>query len=555
MKKLFPRQAGRLLTGTLALAFAVSASVVAQHGDVAGPAPKLTAQQWQADVRFLGEELPRRHRNAFHRMRREDFEAAVQSLHDRVPSMSEDEILVGMMRVVAMVKDGHTSLFPRGYFRTGLYPVRLYLFSDGLFVRQAAPAYAEIVGARVLKIGDASAEEAVRAAMQVVPADNEMGARALAPVALTIPEVLAGLKINTDKQRLRLTVAAGGKERVVEVQPAGTFESMFRPTPADWVDAARGTQTPLYLKDRNNLYWFEYVKDRRLVYVQQNGVANKEGGEPVGDFYRRVFEFVEANPVEKLVLDLRHNGGGNNTLNRQVVVGLIRSKVNRRGQLFVITGRETFSAAQNLVNQIEKYTEAIFIGEPTAGHPNHYGDNRPFTLPNSKLIVRASTLWWQDLDPRDERQWTAPEIAAELSSEDYRAGRDPALQAALEYAPGSALSEMIDAAKSQRTLAEFLPNYRAYKASAKSKYVSTEAAMNSFGYWLLERRRVADATTVFELNVAAYPASANVYDSLGDALEAAGRKEEAVKSFEKALSIDPNYPSSLAALRRLKGNQ
>lgn len=257
--------------------------------------------------------------------------------------------------------------------------------------------------------------------------------------------------------------------------------------------------------------------------------------------------------MEKFVLDLRNNDGGNNGLNRQVVIGIVKSRIDERGKLFVITGRRTFSAAQNLVNELEKYTNAIFVGEPTAGHPNHYGDATPITLPNSKLNVRVSTLYWQDLDPRDNRQWTAPELAAELTSQDYRAGRDPALQAVLEYKPGSSFAEMISAASTPKDLADFVVKYKAFKTDSKHRFVNTEAAMNRFGYSLLQAKRVGDAIEVFRLNTEAYPASANVYDSLGDALEAAGRREEAIKSFEKALSINPNYPSSLAALRRLKG--
>jgi tetratricopeptide (TPR) repeat protein len=60
---------------------------------------------------------------------------------------------------------------------------------------------------------------------------------------------------------------------------------------------------------------------------------------------------------------------------------------------------------------------------------------------------------------------------------------------------------------------------------------------------------------VFKLNAEAYPRSANVHDSLGDAYEAAGQKDEAIKSFERALAIDPAFPSSLAAVQRLKGKQ
>ena len=519
-------------------------------------APKLSVEQWQADVRFLGEELPKRHRNAFHRMKREEFEAAVKTLYDKVPTMTEDEIIVGMMKIVAMVKDGHTLIIPTGFFRSGVYPVKFYLFSDGLFVQKAAPEYAEMVGGRVVKIGNASVEDALKLAAPAAFADNEMGVKSLVPTLLMIPEVLSGLKINTDKQKLNVVVESNGKQRTFELKPTASFESMIQHSP-DWVAATEkwvdfaGKTDALYLRNQENLYWFEYVKDQKILYVQHNGIADKND-EPVADFYKRVLAFAEANPVDKFVLDLRFNGGGNNGLNRPVVIDLIKSKINRRGKFFVVIGRQTFSAAQNLVNQLEKYTEAVFVGEPTAGHPNHYGDNRPFALPNSKLTVRASTLWWQDLDPRDERVWTAPEIAAEISSEDYRAGRDTAMQAILEYVPGSALSELIQKATTQKDLAEFTPKYRAFRASPKSKYVNSETVMNQFGYTLLARQRVADAIEVFKLNVEAYPNSANVYDSLGDAYQAAGRKEDAIKAYEKALSIDPNYNSSLENLRRLK---
>jgi hypothetical protein len=42
--------------------------------------------------------------------------------------------------------------------------------------------------------------------------------------------------------------------------------------------------------------------------------------------------------------------------------------------------------------------------------------------------------------------------------------------------------------------------------------------------------------TVFEMNVSAYPRSANTYDSLADALLADGRRDEALRYAEKALA-------------------
>jgi tetratricopeptide (TPR) repeat protein len=522
------------------------ASVAAQNN-----VRQLTAAEWQADLLFLAETMPKQHPNLFRRMKQEDFETAVKQFHDQIPSLSEDEINVGFMKIVAMVKDGHTSVFPRNFFTRGIYPVRFYLYKDGLFVQKAAPEYAEAVGRRVVRIGNYSAEDALKMAGQAVSADNEMGIRENAPVLLSIPEILAGLKINNDKQNLKVVVETGGAEKTFQVKPALNLRELLQP-PANWIDAAGAAknQTPLYLKDARNIYWFEYVKEQKTLYVQENAVQNKPD-EPLGAFYKRVFDFIAANPVEKFVLDLRNNDGGNNGLNRQVVIGLLKSKLDARGKLFVITGRRTFSAAQNLVSELENYTNTIFVGEPTAGHPNHYGDARPVVLPNSKLEVHVSTIYWQDVDPRDTRSWTSPEIAVELTSEDYRSGRDPALQAIFEYVPGSSFQDMINSA-AKNNITEFIGKYKTFKNDPKHKFIDTEAALNRFGYTLLQAKRAADALEVFKLNADSYPNSAYVYDSLGDALQAAGKKDEAIKAYEKALSIDSNYASSLDSLRKLK---
>jgi dienelactone hydrolase len=64
-----------------------------------------------------------------------------------------------------------------------------------------------------------------------------------------------------------------------------------------------------------------------------------------------------------------------------------------------------------------------------------------------------------------------------------------------------------------------------------------EGEMNLYGYQLLQEGRTEDAIGVFSLNVEAYPASANVYDSLSDAHLAAGNRAEALRFAEKTLKV------------------
>jgi tetratricopeptide (TPR) repeat protein len=65
--------------------------------------------------------------------------------------------------------------------------------------------------------------------------------------------------------------------------------------------------------------------------------------------------------------------------------------------------------------------------------------------------------------------------------------------------------------------------------------VPDENLLNNLGYQILGREDFAGAIEVFRFNVELYPESPNVYDSLGEALENAGRLDEALTSYSKAV--------------------
>jgi hypothetical protein len=538
----------------LALAFVVFWATLCLEAGAQQPQTRapLTAEQWRTDLRFFAEELPKRHKNLFHTMTRAQFDSAVKQLDGQIPALAGHEIAVEFMRITAMSRDGHTRVDPFNAFSAGAYPLGFYLYRDGLFVRQAAPELGELAGVKVLRIGNTSAEEALGKVRDLVGRDNEMGVKRTGPMLLSIPEVLHALKLTADLQSLKLVVEQAGKRRELELKPTAKVLDVLQ-VPANWIDARTQAQTPppLWAKDQANWYWFEYLPATRTVYVQFRAVENKPD-ESVAAFFNKVFDFVAANSVDKFALDLRFNDGGNNGLIRPIIIGLIKSKVNERGKLFTFIGRQTFSAAQNLVNELEKYTNVIFVGEPTGGRPNHYGDAHPFALPNSGLVIRASSVWWQDLPPFDQRNWTAPEIAAEFTASDYRNNQDPALDAVLEYKPGQDFTVIVTEALPEGNFATFLQKYRQFKAAPANAYTNTERALNALGYQLQQRNRPNEAIAVFKLNAEAYPNSANAFDSLGEAYANQGNRSEAIASYQKALAIDPNFPSAKEALLKLK---
>ena len=509
----------------------------------------------------MAEEMPKRHKNLFHTMTPEQFKGAVSRLNERISSLPRHRIIVEMARIVAMVGDGHTNIAPTRDPNIGFraYPIKLYFFKDGLYVRAATREHAGIIGARIVKIGNASVEQAYTAVREITGRDNEMDVKFFAPHLLVMPEVLHALGLIDDMENAKFIIESRGEQKDVELKPFGAAEMMPPDTDiswmpkADWVDARRGAQspTPLWLKDPQNKFWFEYLPDSRAVYVQFNQVTNKDN-ETVEAFSKRLFTFVEVNPVDRLVLDLRLNRGGNGEFNRPLLLGIIKAnKIDQKGKLFTIIGRSTWSAAQFLVNDLEKYTNTIFVGEPTGGKVNSYGDSGKITLPNSGITVRVSTLWWQG-DERDKRQWTAPQVAAELTFADYLANHDPALKAALNYVPKRSLGELLTEALLSGDPKMAAERFRQWKADPANAYIDAEPQLNSLGYELMAKKRVEQAIEIFKLNVSTFPQSANAYDSLGEAYLVAGNKELAIKNYEKAQELDPNMSSAIEALKKLR---
>jgi tetratricopeptide (TPR) repeat protein len=65
----------------------------------------------------------------------------------------------------------------------------------------------------------------------------------------------------------------------------------------------------------------------------------------------------------------------------------------------------------------------------------------------------------------------------------------------------------------------------------------SEAIMNRIAYGSLAAGDIEGAIALFQMNVAVYPNSPNVYDSLGDAYLADGQKDLARQNAQKALEL------------------
>jgi hypothetical protein len=186
---------------------------------------------------------------------------------------------------------------------------------------------------------------------------------------------------------------------------------------------------PLYLQQPDKNYWLTELKDG-IVYVQFNHVKN-DTAESLDAFAVRLQAVLRKKTVRGLIVDLRHNNGGN----ASIVVGFLRTLIwferqKGDGAIVGIIGRNTYSAAQNFTSYLNMMTKTVFVGEPTGSKPVHIGDESEFLLPYSGLRGSIACYIHHDAIGRDARVWIPPDAPVPLSYADYRAGRDPALETA-----------------------------------------------------------------------------------------------------------------------------
>ena len=387
----------------------------------------------ESDVRALAEQMRTTHPDLFHSISQAAFGAEVDGVVARLPSLNEDELLTELMRLVALPgeRDGHTGIFPldRSHQRPlHVYPIYLYEFSDGLHVA-AEIGNRGLVGRRLVSIGGVPVDQVLTRVSPLVPRDNEWSLRSLRPEYVLVAEVLHGLGVAPDTGPLAFTLAArDGSTSDVVLEPitAASYVSALRPQfHRVHIGGLPQRSKPIHLARRRLDRWTTTFDRGRTVY----GAYNLTIGY-TGDFARKLRRLAARKRVQRVILDLRHNPGGNNTTYGPLLDALRSRRINRPGRLFVLIGRSTFSAAGNFAAEIDMRTQARFVGEPTGGSPNQYGDSTSFTLPATGWTVHVATSHTVRTRSDDPRLAIEPDLPASLSSEDFLAGRDPVLLAA-----------------------------------------------------------------------------------------------------------------------------
>ncbi len=364
--------------------------------------------RWRQDLDYLQTNLSRMHANAYHTTPRTHFEQAFAAARERVPTATDAEMIVEVMRLIALVGDGHTATWSwSDLFRS--YPLQI-AHKGGSWVVAAVPGErADLLGAEVLQIGDELVEAAMVKLSRLISWDSEGDRLSRLAQLATRAELLhaVGLQAEPAVGRYVLRTAEGAVAQVEFEMAQGTALVVAG---ADLLHR-RHPDLDHFVLD---------LPDEDAVYLRYRRCADRAGFAVVAS---EALALLDARPSARLVVDVRENPGGASIVIEPLLDGIRARTAGHR--TFVLTDSGTYSSATRNARDL-RALGATLVGEPTGDSIGGWGEVRSFELPNSGIRVQVSTY----LFPGDHEP-VVPDLQVLTSVAAWLAGEDPVLQAAL----------------------------------------------------------------------------------------------------------------------------
>ncbi len=405
---------------------------------------QLSPVKWKEDINFLFDRFKNAHPSPFYPFGNEKkFEQYRSKLLRELRGLGDEAVIMKIGRFLALYKDGHTVIRPfqrdTSVVRGRYLPFNVMNFSDGIFISAVAEEKDKfMIGQKLVAINEVPISDVLKKFRDVISFENNNAFVPATRIYLTSTLYLKGLGIIDNDQEVQVSLL----DEKNNSQQVSLKTMNILPNPHLGVRViTKDIPTPaLYQQRTNEPYWMHYLDKEKTLYLAYNMVASRDEW-PIRKLVDSLKLLIDTKDVEKFVVDTRTNGGGDLGLSMPLFNTIYNSRINEYGKLFVIIGPSTFSAASFFITKMELNTRAIFIGQPTGAHPNHYGDGRTMTLPHSKIQLNYSSAYWQNTFFGDNRDSNHPDIFVEVSSKDYWKGDDPSLQAAIDFKAPSKVGE------------------------------------------------------------------------------------------------------------------
>lgn len=374
--------------------------------------------------------------------------ARFDELSRTADDLTDAQFELAVARIAALSHNGHSGVFlgrwPLAFNRLA---VRFLLADDGLYVADATPDYATLVGSRVVEIEGHDLAD-LRSIWATYYARTRSGRDEALHLFLESPELLhaAGLTASPDAVTLEL---ADGRRVGVETTstwpaPEGIWRFLPHARLLELAAAGRIHGDPLSLQEPDKLFRLVDLPDHQAAYVQFR--ANHYFGE--GDMRAEATEAIarlRTLAPRYVIVDERFNFGGDLNNTRDLMQA-IPDIVGPEGRVVAITSGRTFSAGIASLGYLKQAggDRVTIVGAPVGDKLEFWAEGSPLVLPNSGIAIGVATERHNYMTGCPEPdchgpiqrypiriRTLQPDVQPRLTYSELVAGRDAYLDAAL----------------------------------------------------------------------------------------------------------------------------
>jgi tetratricopeptide (TPR) repeat protein len=318
-----------------------------------------------------------------------------------------------------------------------------------------------------------------------------------------------------------------------------------------------------YMNIRTALY-FDQVKeiiDNSLRFLSKTDVLifdlrENGGGDP--QYMAYLFSYLFEKPTQLSSIYFRDRDKTYDFWTSEKVVGKKMADI----PVFVLTSKNTFSAAESFAYDLQTYKRATIVGENTKGGANPasswvvYKDLR-ISIPLGRAINPLTKTNWEGKGVKPDIEVTADSALA-IAHKEALTITNKCLEEKkkrITESFGQFNSDISNAVKqfeaNQPKKADSLVINALSNAIRDFQY--SEHQINSLGYDFINQGNYKMAISILKYNATTFPNSSNAFDSLGEAYMKNGQKDMAIENYEKSLELNPNNTNAKEMLKQLKG--
>ena len=369
-------------------------------------AQNLTEKQFIEDLEFLKTELPKRHKNLFGKISERKFNQKILEIEKKRQSLNNETFEIELYKLIKKIGDEHTRIEPK--YRN-IFPIYFDFFKEGIFVVKTDSIHSKLMYKKLNGIETHTIKSVINDYKRIIKDDNKSYFEIYFLNFINNPSVLKGLNITKSNSEVKF---------ILDNQ-----EFPILATNKENSALTKNTQL-LRFKHKAN-YWYELIENNKTMYFNYQDCAEQDG-KTFEIFNNELFNAIEIQKPEKLIIDLRNNSGGNSAILKPFLENLKTNYLNKKGSLYILIGKKTFSSALMNAIDLKRDYNSILIGEPTSGNVNHYGETRGFYLPNSKIIIGYSTKYWENW--KGYSGSLKPDIQIDYSIENFKNNIDEVIE-------------------------------------------------------------------------------------------------------------------------------